>query len=57
LQASSRDFVGFTVNGISVAGSRLGDLALNVSISAVDQFKVVHGINQPAMGPDPASWM
>ena len=45
--------VGFTVNGISVAGSRLGDLALNVSISAVDQFKVVQGFIMPAMGPDP----
>jgi hypothetical protein len=48
-----QDFVGFTVNGISVAGSRLGDLALNVSISAVDQFKVVQGFIMPAMGPDP----
>lgn len=48
-----QDLVGFTVNGISVAGSRLGDLALNVSISAVDQFKVVQGFIMPAMGPDP----
>ncbi|MGE5647796.1 MAG: carboxypeptidase regulatory-like domain-containing protein [Acidobacteriota bacterium] len=47
------DLIGFTVNGISVAGSRLGDLALNVSISAVDQFKVVQGFIMPAMGPDP----
>ena len=48
-----QDLVGFTVNGISVAGSRLGDLSLNVSISAVDQFKVVQGFIMPAMGPDP----
>jgi hypothetical protein len=48
-----QDLIGFTVNGISVAGSRLGDLALNVSISAVDQFKVVQGFVMPAMGPDP----
>lgn len=48
-----QDLVGFTVNGISVAGSRLGDLALNVSISAIDQFKVVQGFIMPAMGPDP----
>ena len=48
-----QDLIGFTVNGISVAGSRLGDLALNVSISAVDQFKVVQGFIMPAMGPDP----
>jgi len=48
-----QDLIGFTVNGISVAGSRLGDLSLNVSISAVDQFKVVQGFIMPAMGPDP----
>jgi len=48
-----QDLVGFTVNGISVAGSRLGDLALNVSISAVDQFKVVQGFIMPAMGTEP----
>ncbi|MFN7997273.1 MAG: carboxypeptidase-like regulatory domain-containing protein [Bryobacteraceae bacterium] len=48
-----QDLVGFTVNGISVAGSRLGDLALNVPISAVDQFKVVQGFIMPGMGPDP----
>ncbi len=48
-----QDLVGFAVNGISVAGSRLGDLALNVSISAVDQFKVVQGFILPGMGPEP----
>jgi hypothetical protein len=48
-----QDLIGFTVNGISVAGSRLGDLALNVSVSAVDQFKVLQGFIMPAMGPDP----
>ena len=48
-----QDLIGFTVNGISVAGSRLGDLALDVSIAAVDQFKVVQGYIMPAMGPDP----
>ena len=48
-----QDLIGFTVNGISVAGSRLGDLSLDVSISAVDQFKVVQGFIMPAMGPDP----
>lgn len=48
-----QDLVGYTVNGISVAGSRLGDLALNVSVSAIDQFKVVQGFILPAMGPDP----
>jgi hypothetical protein len=46
-----QDLIGFTVNGISVAGSRLGDLALDVSIGAVDQFKVVQGFIMPTMGP------
>jgi hypothetical protein len=53
IAGTEQDLVGFTVNGISVAGSRLGDLALNVSISAVDQFKVVQGFIMPGMGPDP----
>ena len=47
------DLIGFTLNGISVASSRLGDLALDVSIAAVDQFKVMQGFIMPAMGPDP----
>lgn len=53
IAGTEQDLVGFTVNGISVAGSRLGDLSLNVSISAVDQFKVVQGFIMPAMGPEP----
>jgi len=48
-----QDEIGFTVNGISVAGSRLGDASLNVSIAAIDQFKIVQGFSLPAMGPDP----
>jgi hypothetical protein len=50
---TEQDLIGFTVNGVSVAGSRLGDASLNVSISAIDQFKVVQGFILPAMGPDP----
>jgi hypothetical protein len=53
IAGTEQDLVGFTVNGISVAGTRIGDLALNVSISAIDQFKVVQGFIMPAMGPDP----
>jgi len=48
-----QDQIGFTVNGISVASSRLGDASLNVSISAIDQFKIVQGFSLPDMGPDP----
>ena len=53
IAGTEQDLIGFTVNGISVAGSRLGDASLNVSISAIDQFKVVQGFILPAMGPDP----
>jgi hypothetical protein len=53
IAGTEQDLIGFTVNGISVAGTRIGDLALNVSISAIDQFKVVQGFIMPAMGPDP----
>lgn len=53
IAGTEQDLVGFTVNGISVAGTRLGDLALNVSIAAIDQFKVLQGFIMPAMGPDP----
>src|ERR1039457_508394 len=53
IAAVEQDLIGFAVNGISVAGSRLGDLALNVSVAAVDQFKVLQGFIMPAMGPDP----
>lgn len=53
IAGTEQDLVGFTVNGISVAGTRIGDLALNVSISAIDQFKVLQGFIMPAMGPDP----
>lgn len=53
IAGTEQDHVGFSVNGISVAGSRLGNLSLNVSVSAVDQFKVVQGFILPGMGPDP----
>jgi hypothetical protein len=53
IAGTEQDLIGFTVNGVSVAGSRLGDASLNVSISAIDQFKVVQGFILPAMGPDP----
>lgn len=55
IAGTEQDLVGFTINGISVAGSRLGDASLNVSISAIDQFKVVQGFSLPAMGPDPGT--
>ena len=47
--------IGFTVDGVSVAGSRLGDASLNVSISAIVQLKVAQGFILPSMGSIRAS--
>ena len=38
-----QDQIGFTVNGISVAGSRLGDASLDVSISAIISSRSCRG--------------
>jgi len=48
-----QDMTGYLVNGVSVAGTRIGQLGLNVSVTAVDQFKVVQGFVLPSLGPDP----
>lgn len=48
-----QDFTGYLVNGVSVSGTRSGQLALNVAVSAVDQFKVVQGFVLPSCGPGP----
>ncbi|MGB9611472.1 MAG: carboxypeptidase-like regulatory domain-containing protein, partial [Bryobacteraceae bacterium] len=48
-----QDFTSYLINGLSASGTRIGQLALNVSVSAVDQFKVVQGFVLPSLGPDP----
>ncbi len=50
IAGTEQDMVAFTVNGIAIAGSRLGQAAVNVSISAIDQFKVVQGFFLPSVG-------
>ncbi len=45
---------GYIINGISVRGERLGESALNLSIAAIDQFKVQQSFFLPDQGPDPA---
>lgn len=55
IAGAQQDLIAFAVNGISVAGSRLGNLSLNVSVAAVDQFKVVQGFIMPSLGPAPGS--
>jgi hypothetical protein len=45
---------GYTINGIATRGERLGENALNLSIAAIDQFKVQESFFMPDQGPDPA---
>ena len=47
--------VGYSINGISVRGSRDGELALNLSIAAIDQFKVQESFFLPDQGTNPAN--
>lgn len=44
---------GYTIDGIATRGQRLGESALNLSIAAIDQFKVQQGFFLPDQGPDP----
>ena len=44
---------GYIVNGIAVRGGRLGELALNLSIADIDQFKVQQSFFMPDQGPNP----
>jgi len=46
------DFTMYLVNGIQTIGSRAGNTALNVSVSAIDQFEVHYGFFMPDMGPN-----
>lgn len=53
IAGNEQDLTGFLVNGISTAGSRLGQSSLNISIAAIDQFKVREGFFLPSPGADP----
>jgi hypothetical protein len=44
---------GYTVNGISVRGMRVGESALSVSVAAIDEFKVNMNFFMPDQGPNP----
>ena len=45
-------YTGYLINGISQRGSRLGELALNLSIANIDQFKVEQSFFLPDQGPN-----
>ena len=44
----------YTINGIQVRGARGGELAVNVSVANVDQFKVQSSFFMPDQGPNPS---
>ncbi|MCL5746566.1 MAG: TonB-dependent receptor, partial [Acidobacteria bacterium] len=44
---------GYTINGIATRGGRLGESALNLSVAAIDQFKVQQNFFMPDQGPNP----
>ncbi|MEO7145651.1 MAG: carboxypeptidase-like regulatory domain-containing protein, partial [Bryobacteraceae bacterium] len=43
----------YLIDGIATRGSRLGESSLNLSISAIDQFKIQVGFFMPDQGPNP----
>ncbi|MDR3726578.1 MAG: carboxypeptidase-like regulatory domain-containing protein [Terracidiphilus sp.] len=47
-----QDLTGFSMNGVSTAGSRLGQASLNLSIAAIDQFKIHEGFFLPSEAPN-----
>src|SRR5947209_10584383 len=47
--------VGYYLDGLPVRGARVGELALNLSIAAVDQFKVQEGFLMPDQWANPGS--
>ena len=51
---NEQDMTGFYINGMSTAGSRLGQASLNLSVAAIDQFKIHEGFFLPAEGPNTA---
>jgi len=49
-----QDLTGFVIDGISTAGTRLGQASLNLSVAAIDQFKIHEGFFLPSEGPNDA---
>jgi hypothetical protein len=54
IDGNEQDLTGYYINGMSTAGSRLGQASLNLSIAAVDQFKIHEGFFLPSEGPNAA---
>jgi hypothetical protein len=54
IDGNEQDLTQYFVNGMSTTGSRLGQSALNLSIAAIDQFKIHEGFFLPSEGPSSA---
>lgn len=54
IDGNEQDMTGFYINGMSTAGSRLGQASLNLSVAAIDQFKIHEGFFLPSEGPNNA---
>jgi len=54
IDGNEQDLTGYSINGISTAGSRLGQASLNLSVAAIDQFKIHEGFFLPSEGPNDA---
>lgn len=48
---NSDDSTMYLINGIQTVGTRMGQSALNIAVSDVDQFKVQYGFFLPDLGP------
>jgi hypothetical protein len=54
IDGNEQDMAGYYINGMSTAGSRLGQASLNLSVAAIDQFKIHEGFFLPAEAPTSA---
>lgn len=54
INGNEQDLTGYTINGMSTGGTRLGQSSLNMSVAAIDQFKIHQGFFLPAEGPSSA---
>jgi Carboxypeptidase regulatory-like domain len=53
IAGTEQDLSMYLIDGMQTTASRLGNLQLNVSVAAIDQFKVRQGFFLPGLGPDP----
>jgi len=54
LAGNMPETTGYLIDGIATRGGRVGESAVNVSVAAIDQFKVQQSFFMPDQGPNPA---